>query len=81
MQSVKTVMRQIGVPNPELGIVSSQELEDHLEYNYLASGYEVKDTHYLGAVIDGSGNQVGYKILFVLVKQEVLVPEKPKAAK
>lgn len=81
MQSVKTVMRQVGVPNPELGVVSSQELEDHLEYNYLANGYVVQDSHYLGAVRDGSNNEVGYKILFVLVKEEALVPSKAKIEK
>jgi len=74
MQSVKLVMRQIGVPNPANEIVSSQELEEHIEFNYTSNGYGIQSTHYLGAVRDVSGNEVGYKILFVLVKNEEDLP-------
>jgi hypothetical protein len=74
MQSIKLVMRQIGVPNPETDIVSVQEVEYYLDTEFLANGYDVKNEHYLGSVKDASGNDVGYKVLFVLVKNET--PEK-----
>ena len=76
MQSVKITMRQIGVPNPQMDIISSEEFENHIEFNFTTNGYEVQDTHYLGAVVDGSGNAVGYKVLFVMVKNEEEKPAK-----
>ena len=74
MQEIKLVMRQIGVPNgvpaEEGGVVSSQDVEAHLEYNYLSNGYKVQASHYLGAAENG----MGYKVLFVLVKESPDVP-------
>jgi hypothetical protein len=83
MQSIKLVMRQIGVPNPETDIVSVQEVEYYLDTEFLANGYDVKSEHYLGSVKDASGNDVGYKVLFVLVKteEEKVKEVKPKAVK
>ncbi len=69
MQEIKLVMRQIGVPNglpaEQGGIVLSAEAESHLEYNYLSNGYTLQATHYLG----NAENGLGYKVLFVLVRE------------
>ena len=78
MQEIKLVMRQIGVPNGTTaengGVVSSQEVEAYLEYNYLSNGYKLQDSHYLGLADSGAG----YKMMFVLVKD---VEEAAKAKK
>ena len=70
MQSVKLFMRQIGVPNPSMGVVSAEEAESDLEFNYLSNGYKLFATHDLGSVRDASQNEVGYKLMFVVVKDE-----------
>ena len=80
MQSVRNFMRTIGVPNPELGIISAQEAEEQLEYALLAGDYKLHTALTLGAVRDKSNEEVGYKVLYVLVKDEEPAPaEEPKA--
>lgn len=69
MQSIRTVVRQLGTPNPQLDIYSADEISEYLQYQY--PGYELKDSHYLGEVKDGSGNVQGYKFAYVLVKSDV----------
>ena len=78
MQSVKLFMRQIGVVNPALDIVSAEEAVSDLEFNYLSNGYNLNATHYIGAVRDASGNEVGYKVMFIVVKDEELPSAKAK---
>lgn len=70
MQSVKPYMRQIGIPNGEVGVISAAEFEEEIEYKFTAKGYEVHSTHYLGDVRDGSGNTLGYKVLMIFVKDD-----------
>ncbi len=76
MQSIKLVMRQVGKTNPELDIVSASEATDFIEYQYGSQGYVLSASHYLGEVKDGQGLVLGYKMMFVLTKDE-----EPKAAK
>ena len=71
MQSVKVAIKNIGVPHAGLGVVSQEQLDQELQYNYLSQGYGLQNTHYLGAVpnADGTGIQ-GYKFAFVFVKND-----------
>lgn len=77
MQKVKLFMRQVGNPDPALGIISTGELEADLE-KY--QDYEVFNTHYLGEVRNEHG-VVGYKVLFVLVKNEEKEPKRRETLK
>ena len=70
MQSVKNFMRAIGNPSPELGIVSVEQALDEMEYQYLSRGYKVQGSHYIGAIKDAQGSELGYRVLYVLVKDE-----------
>ena len=77
MQSVKFIMRQIGIPNGEAGVVSAAEFEEEVEYKFTSQGYEIHTAHYLGDVRDGSGNVLGYKELLIFVKDEEPKPPLP----
>ncbi len=66
MQSVKIVMREIGLPDGK-DIFSSQEVSDYLDFQYLSRGYRIQETHYLGTA---NPEATGYKLLFILVKDE-----------
>ena len=66
MQSVKLVVRRIGVPNKDLNVYSAEETSEYLEYQY--PDFELKETHYLGEVKDLKGSAFGWTILFVLVR-------------
>jgi hypothetical protein len=80
MQSVKYFLRTIGVPSKSMGIVSTEEAETELDYKYLSQGWKVQDTQYLGALRDEKGNDIGYRVFHVLVKEkpEVTVKDKTK---
>lgn len=66
MQSVKLFMRQVGVSNPMLDVKGVGQVEEEIAYQF--PDYELKDTHYLGDVRNDSNQVVGYKVLFVFVK-------------
>ena len=70
MQSIKIVVRQIGIPNVSADIYSAEDTSEYIQYQYGAKGYELKDSHYLGEVKGAEGSTVGYKVMFVLVKDE-----------
>lgn len=71
MQSVKLAVRNVGNPHGALGVVTAQQLEQDIEYNFTSKGYELKESHYLGAVPNPEGNGIqGYKFAFVFVKDD-----------
>ena len=70
MQSVKLVVRQIGIPNVALDIVSPEDASTYIEYQYGSKGYVLASSHYLGEVKDAQGSVQGYKVMFVLTKNE-----------
>ncbi len=71
MQSVRFVVRQIGVPNPAADVYSAQEAAEYLEYQYTSQGYVIQDTHYLGEVKGQGGETLGYKVMVVFVKNDL----------
>lgn len=97
MQSIKFVVRQIGISHKGLGIESAEDAEQYIQYQYLSQGYRVQSTHYLGEVKgERAGDVLGYKVMLILVKDDVanlmgeavasasdlpLVPEKRKVGR
>lgn len=77
MQSVRFAMRTFGIPSPALGIISADEAAESIEYQYLSQGYKVSNSFFAGSVKDPLGNDQGYKVVLVLVKDES-EPEKVK---
>lgn len=80
MQSVRYFLRAIGdVTNLDAasqGVVTAQAAEDEIASKYLSQGYEIESTHFTGTIKDQKGNDVGYRILHVLVK-----PDQPIAVR
>lgn len=78
MQSVKHIVRQIGVPNnipaDQGGIMSGQEYDDYVEYNLTSNGYVLHTSHYLGLADGGAG----FKVMEVYVKEEDVAQLKKK---
>lgn len=72
MQSVKFVLRQIGVPTPDGSVISGDDFKEYLEYNFLSDGYELKSEHFLGNVLDDKGSPIGYRFMVILVKNETI---------
>ena len=70
MQSIRIVVRQIGIPDVNADILSPEDTSEYIQYQYGAKGYELKDSHYLGEVKGAEGATVGYKVMFVLTKDE-----------
>ena len=81
MQSIKYFVRAIGDASKGMGVVTAAEAEQDINYNYLSQGYVVQNTSYLGSIRDTEGNDVGYRILHVLLKDEEPRPIKVKEAK
>lgn len=81
MQSVRYFLRAVGnASDPDAaaqGVVTAQAAEDEISAKYLSQGYEIESTHFTGTIKDQKGNDVGYRILHVLVKpdQPVVVRE------
>lgn len=73
MQSVRLLVRQIGISNSELNIISESELNEYIDYQFTSQGYELHSEHYLGDVRDGNGNIQGYKFALWFVKPENLL--------
>ena len=71
---IKIVVRQIGIPNPALDIISAEDTSEYLSYQY--PGYELGNSHYLGEVKDSQGSVQGYKMMFVLTKNEEVKAKK-----
>ena len=70
MQKVKYFLGTFGIENVNFGVKSAEQVEADLGFKYLSDGWAVESSHYLGAVRDQVGNDIGYKILHVLVKEE-----------
>lgn len=70
MQSLRVVVRQIGIPNKAAEIYSVAEVTEYIEYQYLSQGYTIQNSHYLGEVKSPRGEIQGYKMMFILTKNE-----------
>lgn len=70
MQSLKIVMRAVGTPTTDGSVVSGSDAEEYIQYQYLSKGYTIQSTQYLGPVKSKEGTDEGYRLLFVLVKDE-----------
>jgi hypothetical protein len=66
MQSVKLFMRQVGVPHIGLDVKGVSQVEEEIAYQF--PDHELQESHYLGPVIDDKNNVIGYKVLFIFVK-------------
>ena len=72
MQSVKLVVRQVGIPNVALDIISEADLNEYIKYQLASQGYKLFDTHYLSEVKDANGSTQGYKFaLWFTADEEV----------
>ena len=78
MQKVKYYLGTIGAVNPEQGIRSAEQVEADLGFKYLSDGWRIESSHYLGAIRDTTGNDIGYRIFHVLVQEEVVAEAKAK---
>ena len=70
MQSVKYFLRTFGDASKSEDVIPASKAEEDLNYNYLSQGYVIESSHYLGSLRDKEGNEIGYKIFHVLVKEE-----------
>lgn len=78
MQSIKLVVRRIGVPDAGLNVYSAEETSEYIAYQYSSQGYVLSDTHNLGEVKNQQGSVQGWSVMFVLVKDEELAKAKVK---
>lgn len=70
-QKVKLFMRQIGVPDQTLGVVSAEDAEEELEYRYLSQGYRLLSApSYLGDVRNSNNGVQGYRFAVWLAKED-----------
>lgn len=69
---VKIVMRQVGVPSADGSIISGEDFEQYLEFNYLSNGYKIENT----SVMPIAGG-LGFTIFMVLTREY----EKPATVK
>lgn len=72
MQSVKIALRTVGVPSPALGIESGEMVSESLTEEYVAQGYVIQNSFFVGDIKDPQGNVLGYKLMFVFVRNEGL---------
>jgi hypothetical protein len=70
MQKVRLFVRQVGVPDQSLGVISAEDFNVELEYQYLSQGYTVIDSHYLGEVKNSNGANQGYRFALLLSRDE-----------
>jgi hypothetical protein len=70
MQSIKMLLRQVGSPSAGGDIISGEDLEEYVRFNYGAQGYELHSTHYLGEVKNDQGATQGYRVMLFLTKDE-----------
>ena len=76
MQSIRFVVRQIGIPSVPLDIISAQDTGEYLEYQYTSQGYDLKSEHFLGEVRDALGSLQGYRFGLWFVKNEEVKAKK-----
>ena len=70
MTKIKHFLRTIGQPNDALGIMAAEDVEAELEYKFLNQGWLLLKTDYLGAIRDKDGNEVGYRYMYFLTKED-----------
>lgn len=68
MQTVKYLMRQVGIPNPETGVISVEDFEAYLKFQFLDDGFEVHTATMQPLMHEG--RTVGDRVSMVLVKNE-----------
>lgn len=78
MQKVKIVLRVVGTPSAGLGVVSGEEAGKTIEEKYTSDGYVIQNSFYVGDIKDANGSVLGYKLMFILVKDEVVQEKKSK---
>ena len=70
MQSIKTILRQIGNPSAGGDVISGDDLEEYVKFNFGSQGYKLHSTHYLGEVKNDQGATQGFRVMLFLVKDE-----------
>jgi len=75
MQSIKFVMREVGVPSETR--ISAEDFAEYVQYQFLSEGYRVFTQQADPLYGDNSHQFLGYRILLTLVKDE----EEPAAKK
>jgi hypothetical protein len=70
MQKVRLFVRQVGIPDPSLDVISTDDFNQELEYQYLSQGYRVFDTAAMGDVRNSNNGVQGYRFGLWLVKDE-----------
>lgn len=72
MTEVRHVFRVMAIPGHETydgsGPQPANVIEDHLNQNYLAQGYELKDVFHVRVVVGEGEKPIGHELLYVLVK-------------
>ncbi len=68
MQSIKFVMREIGVPSETR--ISAEDFAEYLQYQFLSDGYEVFAQKADPLYGENSNQFLGYRILLTLIKNE-----------
>lgn len=66
----KYFLRTFGVPNPEYGVRPVEEVEEELRSKYTSQGWLIESTQFLGATKNREGNDIGYRIFHVLMREE-----------
>lgn len=79
MQEVKVVVRQIGAPNPQLDVISPDDLNEYVAYQYTSQGYSLVGVpNYLGEVKDGNGFVAGWKFALWFTRDQEATKVKAK---
>lgn len=79
MQEVKVVVRQIGIPDVQLDVISPDDLNEYVAYQYTSQGYNLVGVpNYLGEVKNGNGNVVGWKFALWFARDEAATKVKAK---
>jgi len=68
MQSVKFVMREVGIPSETR--ISADDFAEYVQYQFLAEGYKVFAQQADPLYGENSHQFLGYRILLTLVKDE-----------
>lgn len=80
MQKVRIALRTVGIPSKGLGVESGSDASKSLEDEYTSDGYVIQNSLHVGDVKDTNGNVLGYKLMFVFVKDEEAKATKAKNA-
>jgi hypothetical protein len=79
MQSVKLVVRRVGVPTPELDVISVGDLEEYIQYQLTSQGYILKGTpEKLEEIKNQAGGVVGWTFAMWFVKSDEPEESRPE---